>query len=61
MKQRIAMLLAAVALPLSVAACGTDEPAGQSTIRPAQAAATTEKPADETLALGERAVAPFVD
>ena len=64
MKLAIAMLLAAVTLPLSVAACGAGDPAGSSAAAqpagPAQAAGTQE-PVDQTLRLGERAAAPFVD
>ena len=57
MKQRIAMLFACVALGVSAGACGSENPAGQASVGPADAA----PPADQALALGERAVAPFVD
>lgn len=61
MKQRFATLLAAVALPLSVAACGADDPAPPSAAVKPAGAATSQQTDDQTQALGERAVAPFVD
>ena len=63
MKQRIAMLFACVALGVSAGACGTEDPAGQAAIGPANAAepAASHETADQTMALGKRAVAPYVD
>jgi hypothetical protein len=63
MNHRIAMLLAAATLTISAAACGADDPAGQSAgqaTTPAELAAG-EAPSGEVLALGRRAEAPFVD
>jgi hypothetical protein len=61
--KRIAPLLAAATLSLSVAACGsegaTGEPAGQP-LKTTSGDAPGEA-AGEALALGQRAVAPFVD
>jgi hypothetical protein len=56
MTSRIALLLAAVALTVSATACGAEDPAGA----PA-AALAGDLPTGKLLALGERAVTPFVD
>jgi hypothetical protein len=64
MNQRIAMLLAAATVILSVTACGADDPPGDEppAASSSNAAARREAPAPgDTLALGARAVVPFVD
>ncbi len=62
MTSRITMLVAAVALTLSVAACGSDGSPSDSVGRPAAAIGETDVKLDgDALALGQRAVSPFVD
>ena len=68
MKRRIAILLAGAALTISAAACGSDDPAGELAGQPAAARVAADAgdgrgaPAGgQALALGQRAVVPFVD
>lgn len=65
MNQRIAMLLAVATLTLSVAACGGgDDTGGESAGQPAPAIGAGDggaSVAGDALALGQRAVSPFVD